>query len=86
MNLSIQYPCYYPDRITVQRGVPVEFNVGAVGEPGCGRQLIVRGLGINTIVHPGKVATLQFTPEKAGTYGINCGMNMMRSATLSVVE
>jgi hypothetical protein len=86
VNLTIQYPCYYPDKITVRRGVPVEFNVGAVGEPGCGRQLMLQGLGIGKYVPPGKIATFEFTPPKAGAYSINCGMSMMKPATLRVVD
>jgi hypothetical protein len=86
VNLTIQYPCYSPDRITLQRGVPVELHVGTVGNPECGRQLVLRGLGVNTLVTPGQIKTLEFTPEKAGTYSINCGMNMMRSAMLVVTE
>jgi hypothetical protein len=86
VNLTIQYPCYYPDRIAVQRGVPVQLNVGAVGEPGCGRQVVVRGLGVNGIVPSGKIATFEFTPERVGTYTINCGMSMMRPASLQVTD
>jgi hypothetical protein len=86
VNLTIQYPCYYPDRITVQRGIPVAINIGTVGEPGCGRQVIVRGLGLNTIVSPGQIKTLEFVPEQAGTYTVNCGMNMMKTALLTVTE
>jgi hypothetical protein len=83
VNLTIQYPCYYPDQITVKRGVPVEFNVGAVGEPGCGRQLVLQGLGIGKYVPPGKIATFEFTPQKAGAFGMNCGMSMMKPGRLS---
>jgi hypothetical protein len=86
VNLTIQYPCYYPEQLTVQRGVPVELHIGTVGEPGCGRQVVMRGLGINTFVVPGQTKTVEFLPERVGTYTINCGMGMMKPATLRVTE
>jgi hypothetical protein len=86
VNLTVQFPCYNPERITVRRGVPVEMHIGAVGEPGCGRQVVLRGLGVSTIIVPGKIATVEFTPEQAGTYSINCGMSMMKTAILAVTE
>ena len=86
VNMTIQVPCYYPDCITVQSGVPVQLNVGAVGESGCGRQVLIRGLRINGVIPPGKIATLEFTPEQAGDYSISCGMGMMRAGILRVTE
>ncbi len=86
VDLTIQYPCYYPDRITVQRGVPVQFNVGTVGDPGCGRIVVFQGLGVRQIVSPGQITTFEFTPERAGSYSITCSMGMMRPATLRVAD
>jgi plastocyanin domain-containing protein len=86
VNLTVAFPCYFPDRITIQRGVPVQFNVGAVGEPGCGRALVFQGLGVSKLISPSRITTFEFTPEKAGSYSITCTMHMMKAARLEVVD
>jgi plastocyanin domain-containing protein len=86
VNLTIQYPCYYPDHFSVRRGVPVVFHVGTIGEPGCGRQLVMQGLGISKMVSPGTITAFEFTPERAGRYGITCGMGMMKPAAIEVID
>lgn len=46
---------------------------------------MVRGLGQRLVVRPNQPASVEFTPDKAGDYQINCSMNMFQPATLRVV-
>lgn len=46
---------------------------------------IVRGLGQRLVVRANQSSTVEFTPNKAGDYTINCSMNMLSPATLRVV-
>jgi hypothetical protein len=78
---------YRPRVIRVKQGVPVRFNLSTEGrDPGCGRLVTFKGLGIRGIATPGQVTPLEFTPGQAGTFEINCGMNMMQPGTLIVTQ
>jgi hypothetical protein len=76
---------YSPSVIEVKKGVPVHFNLSVEGrDPGCGRFVGVKGLGVHGIAVPGQVAPMDFTPTESGVFEINCSMNMMQRGYLLV--
>ena len=78
---------YSPKVIKVQQGKPVTFNLRVEGkDPGCGRFVGIQGLGVHGIATPGEVSQMSFTPNQAGVYQINCGMQMMEPGYLIVAQ
>jgi plastocyanin len=78
---------YKPDVIRVKQGTPVHFNLSVEGrDPGCGRYVGLRGLGVHGIANPGETTTLDFTPAEVGIFQINCNMQMMNPGYLIVTE
>jgi len=78
---------YRPSVIKVKQGLPVHINVSIEGsDPGCGRYVGLKGLGVHTIASPGEIATMDFTPTQSGIFQINCDMQMMDPGYLIVTE
>jgi hypothetical protein len=79
---------YAPNVIKVKQGVPVRFNlnIGPGRDPGCGRFVGIRSLGVGGTAKPGEVTEMEFTPGKAGVFQINCGMQMMEPGYLIVTQ
>lgn len=75
----------YPD-ITVKAGEPVKWEIqapeGSIN--GCNYKMILRDFGVEYTFENGK-NTLEFTPEKAGTYTYTCWMGMI-TGTIYVTE
>lgn len=75
----------YPD-ITVKAGEPVKWEIqapeGSIN--GCNYKMILRDFGMEYTFENGK-NTLEFTPEKAGTYTYTCWMGMI-TGTIYVTE
>lgn len=75
----------YPD-ITVKAGEPVKWEIqapeGSIN--GCNYKMIFRDFGVEYTFENGK-NTLEFTPEKAGTYTYTCWMGMI-TGTIYVTE
>jgi plastocyanin domain-containing protein len=46
----------------------------------------LRGLGAHGVATPGQVTSMDFTPDKAGIFQINCGMQMMDPGYLIVTQ
>ena len=67
----------YPD-ITVKAGAPVKWTVEASDGSinGCNYKIIQQDLGIEYAFDEGE-NTIEFTPEKAGTYTYTCWMGMI---------
>lgn len=75
----------YPE-ITVQKGVPVRFNLHADTKNlnGCNRSILIPEFAIQKQLEPGD-NIIEFTPEKTGTYGYTCWMGMI-SSKITVVD
>jgi hypothetical protein len=89
LDVAVDAPTmsYNPSVIKVKKGMPVHFNLSAPnGDPGCGRYVGVRGLGVHGIVEPGSVTSMDFTPDSTGVFQINCGMQMMDPGYLIVTQ
>jgi len=78
---------YKPSVLKVKQGVPVHFDLTVEGrDPGCGRYVGLRGLGVHGIAAPGETTTMDFTPTTSGIFQINCNMQMMNPGYLIVTE
>ena len=60
-------------------GVPVVMTVDLNTVNGCMRGVVIPAFNVNKYVSTGD-NVIEFTPTKAGTYGIQCSMNMGRGA------
>jgi cytochrome c oxidase subunit 2 len=60
---------YSPKEITVKKGVPVVLQFTSLDRL---HGFNCPGLGIRMDIRPGKVNTLRFTPDKAGTFPFHC--------------
>lgn len=69
---------YTPDVIVVKRGAPVELDFYRDETNSCTEQVIFSDFGISRLLPAFKTTQVQFTPERAGTFTFNCGMNMVR--------
>jgi plastocyanin len=73
--ISMQGSRYQPYPIRVKAGIPVRFTVDMNTVKGCYRSIVIPELGVS-----GRVATgsniIEFTPSKAGTFRMTCGMGM----------
>ena len=84
VNLKMGAVGYEPSTITVNKGSPVKINLQAAKDAGCTRSIVFPDFKISKVVERGSTDTVQFTPEKAGTYQFRCSMNMARG-TLVVI-
>lgn len=75
---------YAPAVLSVQKGIPVEWQIYGADRMGCSSSLVSRGLGINTYLRPG-MNTVRFTPTQAGRHTFSCSMGMVRG-TMIVTE
>lgn len=69
---------YTPDVIVVKRGAPVALDFYRDETNSCTEQVIFGDFGISRRLPAFKTTHIEFTPERAGTFTFNCGMNMVR--------
>ncbi len=75
--MRIEGYSYIPNRFTVKQGIPVEWRIDASEAAGCGRFLLVPGLGIRKVLSDRSTTMISFIPQQAGEFAFNCGMGMM---------
>ncbi|MFH1420768.1 MAG: cupredoxin domain-containing protein [Candidatus Aenigmatarchaeota archaeon] len=75
VQLSMKNGNYYPQDIRVKKGVPVEINVDLNSVRGCYKAIKIPAFGVEKIVSASD-NKIQFTPDKAGTFGFSCYMGM----------
>jgi hypothetical protein len=73
---------YDPLRFSVQQGLPVRMTFRALGQVGCGKELVLPTDSRNTLSvylkSDTEVRTVEFTPTEAGTFLFNCSHQMYR--------
>lgn len=78
---------YIPSHFTVQRGIPVSWQIDGTNAAGCMSSLIAPQLGIRDYLPRTGIKTLAFTPSTVGTFAFNCPMGMgTPGASITVVE
>ena len=69
---------YTPDVIVVQKGRPVRFTFTRQESSACSEKVLFPDFNQSALLPEGEQVTLEFTPEKAGEYGFQCQMGMLR--------
>ena len=74
------------DDIQVTEGIPVVWTIIADEKSlnGCNNEIVIPAFDQQTKLKAGK-NTIQFTPERTGSYSYSCWMGMLRN-TITVVE
>lgn len=73
--LSMQGGRYILEPSELRLGVPVEMEVQMDTVSGCMQDIVISSFGVRKYVQKGD-NIIRFTPDKAGTFGIACSMNM----------
>jgi plastocyanin domain-containing protein len=69
---------YTPDVIVLKRGTPVELDFYRDETNSCTEQVVFKDFHISRMLPAFKTTRIEFTPDRAGTFTFNCGMNMVR--------
>jgi plastocyanin domain-containing protein len=69
---------YSPDLITVEKGRPVRLNFYREETAVCSEQVLFPDFDKQVTLAPFKTVAVEFTPEKEGEYGFQCGMGMLK--------
>jgi len=69
---------YAPDVIVVQKGRPVRLTFTRQESSACSEKVLFPDFNQNALLPEGEQVTLEFTPDKAGEYGFQCQMGMLR--------
>ncbi|MGB7441503.1 MAG: cupredoxin domain-containing protein [Coleofasciculaceae cyanobacterium] len=69
---------YMPDRIVVQAGQPVRLNFFRQDPSSCLEKVLLPDFHQAADLHLNQTTSVEFTPEKPGSYTFHCGMNMFR--------
>jgi plastocyanin domain-containing protein len=69
---------YTPDVIVVQKGRPVRLMFTRQESSACSEKVLFPDFNQNALLPEGEEVTLEFIPEKAGEYGFQCQMGMLR--------
>jgi plastocyanin domain-containing protein len=69
---------YTPDVIVVQKGRPVRLTFTRQESSACSEKVLFPDFNQNALLPEGEQVTLEFTPDKAGEFGFQCQMGMLR--------
>ncbi|MBI5352737.1 MAG: cupredoxin domain-containing protein [Chloroflexi bacterium] len=69
---------YTPDVIVVQKGRPVRLMFTRQESSACSEKVLFPDFNQNALLPEGEQVTIEFTPDKAGEYGFQCQMGMLR--------
>jgi len=69
---------YTPDVIVVQKGRPVRLTFTRQESVACSEQVLFPDFNKSSPLPEGEPTTIEFTPDKAGEYGFQCQMGMLR--------
>lgn len=69
---------YTPDVIVVQKGRPVRLTFTRQESAACSEQVLFPDFNKGSPLPEGEPTTIEFIPEKAGEYGFQCQMGMLR--------
>jgi plastocyanin domain-containing protein len=76
---------YNPSTLEVTAGRPVRIEFFRDETNPCSETVVFGDFGVAKVLAPHKTTPVEFTPEKAGKYGFECGMGMLHG-TLVVKE
>ncbi|MDP3733921.1 MAG: sulfite exporter TauE/SafE family protein [Nanoarchaeota archaeon] len=85
VNLKVNGLDYFPDKFTIKKGVPVQWNIDGKDAQGCAQIITVPKLGITEQLQRDKTTTIEFTPQQAGKLTFTCSMGMAGPGTFEVM-
>ena len=74
---------YQPATIHVRHGAPVRLVFDRQENSSCSEEIVLGDFGIRQRLPAFRKTTVEFTPEKAGTYHFSCGMSMMHGTVVA---
>ena len=69
---------YTPDVIVVEHGRPVRLTFQREETASCSEMVIFEDFGKSAHLPTGEAVSIEFTPDKPGTYDFGCQMGMFR--------
>jgi len=75
VKLTMQGSTYNPDPVKLKKGVPAVLDVDTNSVRGCYRGIQIPAFNVRKIVTESD-NKIEFTPDKAGTFGFSCFMGM----------
>lgn len=73
---------YMPDVIRVKKGEKATLHFYRDEDARCTDEVVFEGLNIRRELPAFQTTTIEFTPEKSGTYRFTCGMNMLHGTLI----
>jgi plastocyanin domain-containing protein len=70
---------YEPGVVRVKRGVPTRLVFDRQETSSCSEEVVIPELGIRRFLPSFQKTPIEFTPRKAGTFDISCGMSMLHA-------
>lgn len=68
---------YSPDQIQVRQGVPVRLIFDRQESSDCSSRVVFPDFQMSRSLKPFGITTMEFTPDRPGSFGFACGMNML---------
>ena len=84
VKLSVQGGSYIMNPSEVKKGIPVRIEADMSKMPGCSKSIVISSFNVRKSFTSSD-NTVEFIPDKAGTFNIACSMNMYRG-TFTVLE
>jgi len=85
IDLKVDGLDYFPNKFTLKKGVPVEWNIDGKNAQGCAGIISVPKLGILEQLPQDEIKTITFTPQQTGKITFTCGMGMAGPGTFEIV-
>ena len=77
---------YDPAEVRVRTEAPVRLVFDRQETSSCSEEVVLPEFGIRRFLPAHQKTTLEFTPERAGSYEFTCGMSMLRGRITVVDE
>ena len=70
---------YEPGVIRVKRGLPVRLVFNRQETSSCSEEVVIGAFNIRRFLPAFQRTSIEFTPDKPGTFDITCGMSMLHA-------
>lgn len=77
IHMKVNARGYYPNTLTIKKGIPVKWVVEGEDVYGCQGSLLSPKIGVQKVLVPGD-NIFEFTPTESGVIPFSCGMGMFR--------
>lgn len=75
IKLSVENGKYIMNSSEIKKGVPIRIEADMSKMPGCSKSIVISSFNVRKSFTSAS-NTVEFTPDKAGTFNIACSMNM----------